>query len=64
MIEAAGGTIANAKRGSGRRILCGGRKANLHAPHEKELPKYAVEIVRELLEEAFPNELNELGIYP
>jgi len=62
MIEASGGTVANAKRGSGRRITFGGQRANLHAPHSKELSKGAVEALREILEESFEEELRELGI--
>ena len=64
LIEGSGGTIENSKRGSGRRVRLGHRKARLHAPHAKELPKGAVEGLQDVLAELFEDELRKMGLRP
>jgi hypothetical protein len=54
LIAALGGTVKNAKRGSGRRIEVKGRRLLLHEPHKKDggrtLKAYQVEAARDFLE--------------
>ena len=52
MIKRHGGKVKNGK-GSRRRIVFPGAKGSLHEPHpQKEMKKYAVEDLRELLKRA------------
>lgn len=64
LVERCGGVVENARRGSGRRVRLGDRRAWLHAPHEKEMPKGAVEGLRDLFADVFGDELESIGAKP